>query len=158
MKMNHIAAAVVVSISCALVNVSCVQSGTATPEAASAGGGAPALETKDDGDPFGSDPGLGGGIGSERPVIHVGTDPSSTDVGSGPPSTSAQSGSGGSAAQPEGRFTYNVCALLKNACANVRSAFCISQPDPAVRAKCRSHLFDSPVSWQNYCYNEFYDE
>jgi hypothetical protein len=35
-----------------------------------------------------------------------------------------------------------------------RQAFCASQPESDVRARCRSHVFDKPVEWANWCYNE----
>lgn len=52
-------------------------------------------------------------------------------------------------------FTYRLCVLLKGGPMPARLAFCVSQPRPDVRGRCRSHVFDSPVSWANWCYNEF---
>jgi hypothetical protein len=133
-----------VAVSCALLTASCVQGPAEVSE--TYGEGPAAIETKDDGDPFGGDPDLGAGIGSEPPA---------STVGSGPPSTSAGSSTGGSAAEPEGRFAYKVCVLLEGSSELVRVAFCNSQPDRLVRGRCFCHLKDSPVSWQNWCYNEF---
>jgi hypothetical protein len=111
---------------------------------------APMFEPEDDGD-FGGDPDVGAGIGSGPSVTEPSviepwvTEPPSMNVGSEP----------GDSARPQGWFTYHVCVALKQSCSDVRSAFCVSQPDGAVRGRCRSHVYDSSVSWQNYCYNEF---
>jgi hypothetical protein len=141
MTTNTLAA---VAFSCALLTAaSCAPT---SPGAVGAGAGAPAIETNDDGD-FGSDPDVGISIGSEPPVTESPvTEPPNTSVASEP----------GDSTQPTGAwFTYHICASLEYSCTNVRAAFCISQSDQEVRGRCRSHLLDSAVSWQNYCYNEF---
>ncbi len=116
------------------------------PGATPATDGAPPISVQDDGDP-GGDPDVGAGIGNEPPISDA---PVST--------LQPEDGPGDSAAQPEGWFTYNVCVLLKNARKAARVAFCNSQPESDVRARCFSHVYDSPVSWANWCYNEFRNE
>jgi hypothetical protein len=151
MRSNHIAAAVVVSLSCTLLNASCVQSRSGAPEADGAGGGAPVIETMDDGDPFGSDPDVGGGIGSGSPVRDPETDLSSAHNPYYPPPS-------GPAEPAECGFTYRLCCLMKHAPPLARDAFCRSQPDYEIRNACFSHTHDSSIKWQNWCYDTFCNE
>lgn len=141
----RITAAILFSLSCALAAASCAQS----PEGAlETEANAPAIETNDEGELFGS-PDIGIGSSPPPPTIEPPT--------SSPPIFPGGSESGESDG-PEGWFTYNVCVLLERSTSVARSAFCFSQPDCAVRARCRAHVHDSPVSWRNYCYNEFHGE
>lgn len=78
MRLFHIAVAVVVPLSCVFLNASCVQSRRGMPEPEGVGGHVPAIETTDDGDPFGSDPDVGGDIGSDPPASDPGSSSWST--------------------------------------------------------------------------------
>jgi hypothetical protein len=57
-----------------------------------------------------------------------------------------------------GNLTYYTCVAVQNSSETVRAVFCGSLPTYPLRGQCYSHLKDSPVKWQNYCYDAFYEE
>src|SRR5689334_1304774 len=48
-----------------------------------------------------------------------------------------------------------LCLLLANANPVVKGAFCRSQPEPGVRARCWARTSQGPIVWANWCYDEF---
>ena len=86
---------------------------------------------------FGGEPDIGTGIGSE------------------PPAGSVENGAQAAGIETGGGFRFRLCGLLRNAKPWAREAFCRSQPEPEIRAACWRHVGDSPVSWQNWCYDTF---
>jgi hypothetical protein len=144
MRVMHIriTAAILVSLSCTIGAASCAQSPGSASEMEPY---APTIETKDEGDPFG-DPSNDIGIGSSPPPPILA------------PPISLAGGDPGESAEPEGWFTYNLCCLLKSGPRLAREAFCRSQADCEIRRACFSHTHDSPVQWQNWCYDAFRNE
>jgi hypothetical protein len=137
MRRKHIAAAFIVALSCALLNASCVQSQPAPPDAE----GAPAIETKDDGDPFGDpdgDPNIGGGIGTEPP---------DSDVGSEPPVSTPSPGSD----PPDETATMAECYAAGKGGTETREAFCRDECPPTKKRKCWSLVPESLVAWLGWC-------
>ena len=67
MGMHHALTAIVVCFSCSLPTASCSPGPHTAPELSEGPSSAGPIAVKDDGDPFGSDPDLGGSIGSEPP-------------------------------------------------------------------------------------------
>lgn len=50
-----------------------------------------------------------------------------------------------------------LCLMLSLDPGLVKAAFCKSQPEPDVRARCWSKILLGPVAWVNWCHNEFPD-
>jgi hypothetical protein len=141
---HRLTAILFVAPPCVLIIASCASS--PSPPNANGRVDGPPLTVQDDGDPP-SDPDVGAGIGSEPP-----------SSGWNEPPAGPEASASGSSPAPEGWFTYHVCVLLKRSCDGPRVAFCNSQPDVQVRGRCFSHVKDSPVAWENWCYNEFRNE
>ncbi len=129
-----------------LLCASCVQ-GSAPAPAPSVSGN---LHPTDDGDPFGGDPDFGAGIGSEPPA---------GDFGAAPPSGGAADAPGGSSTGEPGTESsfsrLTLCLLLCRTRPEAKEAFCRSQPEPDVRARCFSKTRESCTSWTGWCNNEF---
>ena len=133
MRVRNLFSAIGVLALWTLFTASCIQSAPVGPAAERTPDPAPGLATQDDS--FGNEPDV-----AESPVGPVEDEPNSLR------------------AEPEGRFTYTVCVLVRSGSKTARVAFCVSQPERDVRARCYAHLNDTPVSWANWCYEEFFDE
>jgi hypothetical protein len=156
MRVNDVAAAIL-SLSSAILTVSCLQSPTALPEAGGKGESAPTIEVKDDGDPFGGDPDLGG-IGSEPPASGVGSDPGSSGFGSGVGSGSGRSAGGDlEVGAGQGNPTLLAqCLALAPASVPTKEAFCRTLPDSGMRGRCWMYRWNR-YEWTGWCYAEFSD-
>jgi hypothetical protein len=127
MRVNLIAATFLASLSCALLTVSCVQSKTPTET-----DGTAQFRVPDD--------------GCAPPEDVAPTSATSLDEQATETSEFLES---------ESTFRYSLCVLLKCATPQVRAAFCVSQPESDVRARCYAHRYDNAVGWANWCYAEF---
>jgi hypothetical protein len=160
MRMNRLTAAIL-ALSCAILTASCIQSSAATREAGDTDESASASELEDDGDPFGGDPDLGAGIGSEPPTSPVGRDPGSSGFGSWPSSPGSpverEPGEPGEEESAGDGVRLVACVALGVAPAKARGVFCDTLCDRGAYARCRSHLFHSRIEWTNWCHFEFDD-
>jgi hypothetical protein len=160
MRPHHLAAAFIVVLSCALLSASCVQSPPAPPETEGTTGGAPAVETADDSDPFGdpsSDPDIGGGIGSEPPSGGVGSDPGSSDFGREPSAGGSEDAQGGASGDEvsEG-LAQDACIAAGKAGFDERRAFCNSVMVPPYKKQgCWQRVLLSRAEWIGWCYWNF---
>jgi hypothetical protein len=162
MRTNHLAGAVVLALSCALLTASCLQGATATSKASEPGSDTEPSGLKDDGDPFGSDPDVGPSIGgseppsavwgpvspepSPGPVADPDPDPdpdTSGDLGLDPPwghtpgSPARPVGSRGSPARPPGREPPKPCDEKCETDYETAAAACGRIEDAGRRGECQ---------------------
>lgn len=145
-QLEHATAAVVISLSIALPNASCVQSRMPTLEAEGAGG-APLIETTDD-DSFGSDPDVGAGIGSEPPASNTDTALSS-ERNPYYPAPSEEP-------RVDDPLMLKRCLDLIPASVPRKDEFCRSLADNGARGRCWKNRW-SRLAWTGWCYAEFTD-
>jgi hypothetical protein len=117
--------------------------------------GAPAVETRDDDDPFGGDPDLGAGIGTDPSGSGLGSAPPADGFGSAP-AIGAGSGPGDASPGEDDPHRLGLCLALVPASISMKVAFCDSLPRSDMQARCMSHRW-SRVEWTGWCYFEFTD-
>ncbi len=111
----------------------------------------PSVEPQDDGDPFGGDPDVGAGIGSESPASGIGSEPGRpSGAWNEPPATS------GGASVESNAGLWVQCLALTDASVPVKEEFCRSLPDPGWRALCWRYRY-SRIQWIGWCHFQFGD-
>jgi hypothetical protein len=142
MRSNRLAAAVVLSLSCVLLIASCARQPVAMQEVRGVSDCVPAIETTDDDDPFGGDPDVGAGIGSEPPASDVGS--GSWSAPSEPPVTTSSDGD-------DEEATVSECYAAGRGGTATREEFCRSSCPQEKKRKCWSLVPVSLVEWMGWC-------
>jgi hypothetical protein len=161
----HTCRAVIVSLACSLLAASC---GSPGPETEGTGGGAPTLETKDDSD-FGSDPDVGGSIGSVPSEPNWSWSPPSCAASDGDsagdqdpdPGTSSDRGGALAGGYAPGNRVHAPCGRPPATCEEkcdrdfeVESGNCSRRLSAAERRRCQGKVLEEYASCREDCAKE----